>query len=242
MIEINLVPDVKQQLIKARRLRSTVISACVIVSIVAVGAVALLAAYVFGVQTIRHAIVDDAITKGGTKLANVEDLSKMLTIQNQLTKINTLNDEKIISSRVFDVLSAIIPPAPNNIQVSNLEVEAETGTITIEGQAPSGYAALETFKKTINVAFLRYKDSDDAQQDIRLASDISTTNVSYGEDASGSKVLRFTLSFVYTPELFDSKVNVVGIVLVSGGNVTDSYLGVPKSIFTDRAEDLEGAN
>ena len=239
MIEINLVPDVKQQLIAARQIRSTVISGAIIVIIVALGIIALLAAYVFAVQSIRFAIADDAIAKGGTKLAAVEDLSKMLTIQNQLTKIDALNDNKKINSRMFEVLSAIIPPSPNDVQISNVNIDAETGTIALEGQASSGYAALETFKKTISVAFLRYKDADDKQQEVRLASDISTSNISYGDDATGKKVLRFNISYKYAEELFSPNVSTTSIVLVSGGNVTDSYLGIPKSIFAERAQDLE---
>lgn len=239
MIEINLIPDVKQELIKARRIRATVISGAIITTIVSVGLVAALAVYVFGVQSVRHALVDDTINKKGAELASVEDLSKMLTIQNQLTKIDALHDAKKINSRVFDVLAAIIPPSPDNVQVSSLVIEADEDTITIEGQAENGYRALEKFKKTVGLAYVRYTTEDKVQQDVALASDISTSNVSLGEDASGKQVLRFTMTFVYAPELFDATVQSPSIVLIDGGNVTDSYLGIPKSIFVDRAVDLE---
>lgn len=240
MIEINLVPDVKQELITARRIRATVISGAIIATIISLSVVAALAIYIFGVQSVRGALSDDAIKKGGDKLSSVEDLSKLLTIQNQLTKINALNDSKKIDSRVFDVLLAIIPPSPNDIQISNLVIDAESGTLKLEGQAPSGYAALETFKKTIAAANIRFKDTDDQQVDLVLASEISTSNVSYGEDATGNKVLRFTLSFIYAEELFSPAIDTPSIVLINGGNVTDSYLGIPKSIFADRATDIEG--
>jgi len=238
MIEINLIPDVKQELIKARRLRAAVISVSIIITIASAAVVAVLAGYVYGAQTFRSALADDSITSKGAELSQVEDLSKILTIQNQLTKINALNDEKNINSRVFDVLAAIIPPAPNNIQVSNVTVDAEEGLLSLEGQAPNGYAALETFKKTIGIANVRFNDVDDIQQNVALATDISTSNISYGEDASGKKVLRFTIDFFYAPELFDVNVQSPSIVLINGGNVTDSFLGVPKSIFTDRAVDI----
>jgi Tfp pilus assembly protein PilN len=239
MIEINLIPDVKQELIKARRVRAAVISGAIITTIAAVGLVAALAVYVFGVQTVRHALVDDTINKKGAELASVEDLSKMLTIQNQLTKIDALHDAKKINSRLFDVLAAIIPPSPDNIQVSSLVIDAAEGTVTLEGQATNGYRALEKFKKTVGLAHVRYSGEDDVQQDIALASEIATSNVSLGEDASGRQVLRFTMSFVYAPELFDATIQAPSIVLIDGGNVTDSYLGIPKSIFVDRAVDIE---
>lgn len=231
MIEINLVPDIKQELIRARMIRSTVVSVAIIATIVAAGIVVALAIYVFAVQGVRNIVADQSIKDGAAKLATVEDLSKVLTIQNQLTKMGALNDEKVMDSRVFDVLQAIIPPAPNEVKVSSLTVDAEAGTITFEGQTPT-YPSFEAFKKTIAAANVRYMDQD-KQTDVVLATSLSISDVSYGEDATGTKVLRFTVSFVYAPELFSPKVSSPTIVLINGGNVTDSYIGIPKSIFAD---------
>jgi Tfp pilus assembly protein PilN len=236
MIEINLIPDVKQELIRARMVRSAVVSGAIITTIIAAAVVAVLSVYVFGIQTVRSAVADDAIKKGSAQLASVEDLSKILTIQNQLTKVNDLNNNKAIDSRVFELLQAIIPPAPNDVKVSSLIVDASAKTITFEGQTPT-YPALEAFKKTIGAANVRYMDDSKAQQDVPLASSLSISNISYGEDSTGKKVLRFTVSFTYADELFSPKVVNPTIVLINGGNVTDSYLGIPKSIFTDRASD-----
>lgn len=237
MIEINLVPDVKQELIKAERVRSVVISTSILAGIIALGIVGVLAAYVFGVQSVRSALDDDAIKKGGAQLASVEDLSKVLTIQNQLSKISELNSQKKIDSRIFEVLLAVIPPAPNDIQVSSLLIDAANSRISLEGQTPT-YDTLEVFKKTIDGAVITYK-LDGEDQQTKLASEISTTDVSFGEDSTGAKVLRFTLSFVYPEELFSPKVPAVVVKLTNQGNVTDSYLGLPKSIFVQRATDLE---
>lgn len=240
MIEINLIPDVKQELIKAQRVRSTVITSAIFVGMVSVGIVVALAIYVFTVQTVRSGLLDNSIKNGSDKLAKVEDLSKTLTIQNQLTKISDLNSNKKIDSRIFDLLNAVIPPAPNDIKISDLTIDSATNTITINGQAANSYAAVEVFKKTIEGAQVKYTDSDKKEQKLVLASSISTSNTSYGEDSSGAKVLRFTLSFVYAPELFSPSSKNVSVVITTSGNATDSYIGVPKSIFTDRATDLTG--
>ena len=237
MIEINLIPDVKQELIKAQRIRSLVVTIAIFSGIISLGVVGLLAGYVFGVQTVRSAISDDAITKEAATLSNIEDLSKVLTIQNQLSQISTLNDQKKIDSRVFDMLAAVIPPAPNTVQVSNLLIDADEGQITIEGQTPS-YDTLEVFKKTVDGAVVRYNDVDTEEPiDVKLAESISTSDVSFGENAQGAKVLRFTLSFIYPEELFSPTVSGVVIKLTNQGNVTDSYLGIPKSIFAEPATD-----
>jgi len=240
MIEINLVPDVKQELIRAERVRSTVVSTSILVGVISLAVIALLAIYVFGVQGVRGAIADANIKAGGEELAKVEDLSKVLTIQNQLSKISQLNDQKKIDSRIFDVLAAVIPPpaSGNNVQVSNLLIDGVTSKISVEGQAAGGYGALEVFKKTIDGAVLVYK-VDDEDQEVKLATDISTSDVSYGEDSTGTKVLRFTLSFTYPEELFSPTVPAVVVKLTNQGNVTDSYLGIPKSIFVERANDTE---
>ena len=53
MIEINLIPDVKQELLRAQKGRAVVISASIFASVIAVGVVALLLVYIFGVQGVR---------------------------------------------------------------------------------------------------------------------------------------------------------------------------------------------
>lgn len=239
MIEINLIPAVKQELIKVQRARATVISFSILIGLAALAAVTLLAIYVFAVQTVRSNLAGDTITTESAKLAKVEDLSKTLTIQNQLTMISGQHDQKKIDSRIFNVLQAIVPPAPNNVQISDLAIDSSTSTITAQGQAANSYAAVEVFRKTIEGAKVNYTNSD-GNQSVILASNVSTGDTSYGEDATGAKVLRFTLSFTYAPELFASSSNNASVVITTQGNVTDSYLGVPKSIFVDRAADLKG--
>lgn len=239
MIEINLVPDVKQELIKAQRIRAAVISISILIGIISVGAVTALAIYAFPVQTLRNVVVDAAIKKGGDQLAGVTDLSKTLTIQNQLTMISSLHDSAPIDSRIFDVLQAIIPPAPNNVQISDLTIDSTSNTITIDGQAANSYAAVEVFKKTIEGALVKYT-TDGTASSVGLASNVSTSNTSYGEDATGTKVLRFTLSFTYAPELFSALSTNTTVTIAAQGNATDSYLGLPTSIFVDRAVDIQG--
>lgn len=241
MIEINLIPDVKQQLINAQRMRTTVISLAIIIGIVTLGIVVVLAVYSYGVQTVRSSILDGQIDEDAKKLSAFEDLSKTLTIQNQLALLPDTHADKKISSRMFDVLAKIIPPSPNDVQFSNFVVDTSEQTVTIEGQAKNSYAAVEVFKKTISAAEIVYV-VDGEDRTTPLATDISTGEMSYGEDSSGTRVLRFTLSFGYADELFDSSATDVRIRITNQGNATDSYLGVPESIFVDPASDVEGEN
>jgi hypothetical protein len=240
MIEINLVPDVKQQLINAQRVRTSVISFSIIVGLVFVGLVIALAVYVFGIQAARGLLSDDAIKKESQELSQVKDISNMLTIQNQLKELPKMHDSKSVDSRIFDVLATINPPAPNNVSVTNLALDSASKTIKIEGQAANGYPALEVFKKTINATKFEFA-KDGARQSVPLASQMSDSDRSYGDDAAGARVLRFTLTFVYPDELFSRTAENATIVAPTRTNVTDSFLGVPNSLFkSDAASAGEG--
>lgn len=241
MIEINLVPDVKQELLKAQRVRTSVISLAIIVGIAAIGVVVVLAMWVFAVQAARGVITDNTIKSESQKLSAVEDVSNTLTIQNQLAKLPQMHNSKHIDSRIFDILTTINPPAPNTISITKLTLDSSDSSIKIEAQAVNGYPALEVFKKTINATRFEFT-RDGEKQSVDLATSMSDSDRSYGEDASGAKVLRFALSFTYPEELFSRTAQNATIVAPDKTNVTDSFLGVPQSLFTPRASDAEGAN
>lgn len=254
MIEINLIPDVKQELLKAQRIRNVVISSSILVSIIAASVVALLLVYMFAIQGVRNSLLDNQIKDKYATLSKVDDLSKIITIQNQLKTISSLNDQKVLSSRIFDIVSAITPPNDSTVSFSQISVVPNSddqsddsdntssstggGSIHLEGQT-SSYDSMEAFKKRIaNTSFQYVKDGETTL--IPIASDISTSDISYGEGSDGSKVLRFTISFNYPTELLASASADQPLVfkLVVDGNVTDSYLGIPR--FVERASDTEG--
>lgn len=241
MIEINLVPDVKQELLRAQRVRNTVISMSVVVSVIAVAVVALLVAWIFLVQGVRGYALDGTIDDRSKKLAAIDDIENTLTIQNQLDKLQTMHDDKKIDSRVFDLLQTINPPAPNDVRVTSLKVDATEKTVLIEAQAANGFAALEVFKKTLSATKIKFME-DGKERTVDLTDAINDTDRSFGEDTNGTKVLRFKLSFEYPEELFSNKVQSVTIQAPSKTNVTDSFLGVPQSLFVQKANDLEGEN
>lgn len=239
MIEINLVPDVKQELIRAQRVRSVVISMTILVGIVAVGIVAILVAWIFIVQSTRGMMTDKTIKNEYAKLASVEDLDNSLTIQNQLGLLPKLHGEKRVHARMFDLLTTINPAAPNDVTISRFVINEEDETITIEAQAVGGYPAFEVFKKTIAATQFQYLDDDNKQEVQPLAMSISDGERSYGENAGGEKVLRFMLTFEYNDKLFAPYLKDASIVGPDRANVTDSNLGIPKSLFSPKASDSE---
>ncbi len=237
MIEINLIPDVKQEFIHAQHIRNTVISFAILSMIVADGSVAVLGV-VLGAQGVRDILADKGIKDEYSKLSSIPDLNKIVTIQNQLDNISSINSQKDIDSRLFDLLTAINPPAPNNVTMSSIVLDPSQNTIKIDGSAAKSYAATDVFKKTLLNTTLDYTQ-DGSKQSIPLTTDVTFSGMSYGQDSTGAQVLRFTMSFVYPQELFSNMITGAHITSPTGSiDVTDSRTQIPQSLFSKKATDL----
>lgn len=243
MIEINLIPDVKQEYLKAQSMRAKVTSVSVLISMVAVGVIVFLVAYM-GTQLVREGAVDKSVNDEYTTLMNKNpDLNNIVTIQNQLANISELNNSKHITSRILEVLSAINPEAPNDVKMTAVTLNPTEQTLSIEAIAKNGFQAADIFKKTILNTNVTYT-LDGKDQTVPLTNTVDLGEVSYGTDAAGTKVLRFKLSFEYAGDLLSNMAQGVKIVTPTGKvDVTDSKIYVPDSLFSQAATDLkEGTN
>ena len=166
--EINLVPEVKSQMIKALKLRNLVLFICIVVSAVSVGAVVVL----FGIksgQDIAMASQDGKLETMSAKLLGYEELGDLVTIQNQLDKLQDLSQNKTVLSRVFGALGVMLPAGDDVVQLSELRVDLSTNALRMEGQADArvdpliDYRVLESFKKGVELTkydYGRYVDAN----------------------------------------------------------------------------------
>ena len=239
MIEINLLPNVKRELLKTRAMRNRVISISFLVGGASIAAVVVLA-LILGSQIAAEAVQNGVIKDRNDKLMAVEDLNKVVTIQNQLTKINEQHSRKKINSRIFDVVTAVNPVAPNNVSFSDIKVNPESKTITLEGSAVNGYSALETLKKTILNTKVQTTDGDKSSE-VSLTKEIKDGDTSFGENSEGNKVLQFSFSFEYAEELLAPANNGTVSILTPTGkvDVTDSRQGIPDSLFKSNSKKQE---
>lgn len=240
MIQINLVPDVKQEMLHAQRMRNVAISLSIVIGLVAVGVVVALA-LILGGQVAVQKIEEGQITSGYNKLSSISDLDSALTIQNQLGTISSQNDKRTIDSRLLDVLAAINPPAPNDVKLSKVTLDPTQNTITLEGSAVGGYPATDVFRKTIlNTKITAKQQGNSNLEEMSLTSNVTLQDTSYGEDASGAKVVRFTIIFTYPDGLLDNRMSEVRISTPSARvDVTDSKTLIPDSMFSQAATDLK---
>ena len=239
MIEINLLPNVKRELLKTRVMRNRVISISFLVGGASIAAVVVLA-LILGSQIAAEAVQSGVVKDRNDKLMAVEDLNKVVTIQHQLTKINEQHSRKKLNSRIFDVVTAVNPVAPNNVSFSDIKVNPESKTITLEGSAVNGYSALETLKKTILNTKVQTTDGDKSSE-VSLTKEIKDGDTSFGENSEGKKVLQFSFSFEYAEELLAPANNGTVSVLTPTGkvDVTDSRQGIPDSLFKSNSKKQE---
>ena len=239
MIEINLLPNVKRELLKTRAMRNRVISISFLVGGASIAAVVVLA-LILGSQIAAEAVQSGVIKDRNDKLMAVEDLNKVVTIQHQLTKINEQHSGKKINSRIFDVVTAVNPVASNNVSFSDIKVNPGSKTITLEGSAVNGYSALETLKKTILNTKVQTTDGDKSSE-VSLTKEIKDGDASFGENSEGKKVLQFSFSFEYAEELLAPANNGTVSVLTPTGkvDVTDSRQGIPDSLFKSNSKKQE---
>jgi len=159
--EINLVPDVKNDAIKAIKARNLTFFICIIVASVSFAITAIFASIAFGQQAVTNGNKETIATLS-KKLFSYSDLSNFLTIKDQLSNLSAISQNKILLSRAFNILSATIPSGPDTIAVSEFSINftGTAPTITFDAQANAGqppyidYNVLEAFKKSM--AYLRY--------------------------------------------------------------------------------------
>lgn len=150
--EINLVPQVKMQMIKAQKVRNLVLFICILVSSIAVGAVVIL----FGIksgQDIALGSKDTRLELMSEKLNEYGELTSLLTIQNQLVAIDEIVDQKTVASRVFAALGVMLPAGVDVVQMSEVNINMSNYLVRMDGRAdaktdpPVDYRVLDSFKK-----------------------------------------------------------------------------------------------
>lgn len=173
MYEISLVPDIKAQLLKKQKLRNLIIFICIIVA-VACGGVLLILSTIAGGQSIQIGLqkneIDCRIDGTGTNCSRyndkgdpvmkVENLSELLTIQDQMSNINVLNNQKIKFSRIFGILDVILPNGDDVVKVNEITGNVDENILNVTATGTSknniGFRALEAFKKTTNKTYFDY--------------------------------------------------------------------------------------
>ena len=168
--EINLVPDVKNEMIRALKFRNLIFFISIVVGIACVVAIAIFGSIVGG-QQIAINNKDTSVKLMASTLDNYKnDLDDYLTIRDQLKNITDTTNQKKVLSRTFDILATLLPTGADTITISELNVNlADEPTFSFDAQANAGrdpfidYNVLDSFKKSMQYMhydYGRYVDKD----------------------------------------------------------------------------------
>lgn len=168
--EINLVPDVKGEMIRALKLRNFIFFLCIVVASASIGITVLLG-LAAGAQQLAVDGKKDTIIKMSNRIASYTDLKDFLTIKDQLGNITNITNKKRVLSRTFNILSALLPTGADEIKISELSVDlaSEEPTFTFDAQANAGrepyidYNVLDSFKKSMQYMYYDYGDYVDKE-------------------------------------------------------------------------------
>lgn len=223
MIQFNLLPDVKLEYVKARRAKHLTLVVSMLVSAFVIVVTGLLFSFVqFGQKTHIKNLTKD-IEKQLSSLKSTPDLDKILTIQNQLTTIPGLHEDKPAVSRLFGYIQQLTPVGTT---ISSLDLQVEKSRITLSGGA-NDLAGATTFSDSIK--FAEY--STETVSNVKVFSEVTTT-LSRGQDGKAT----YKILATYDPVIFDNKEKVV--LIVPPTITTRSVLEKPSAIFdTQSGED-----
>jgi len=207
MIQFNLLPDIKIEYLKARRQKHLVMLSSIVAIVASLAILAVLMSIVFGLQKKNISDLNSDIAQASSELQNTEDLTKILTVQNQLLSITPLHDQKAVATRLFGYISQVTPASAS---ISRLNVDFVKNILSISGSADS-LNTVNTFTDTLK--FATYHTAKDTKEEKPAFSDVVLSN--FGRD---SKAATYTITAQFDPVIFSE--------------LEDVTLTVPKKITT----------
>lgn len=222
MIQLNLLPDVKLEYINAERSRRLVLSVSLLVAIASIVLLVLLLS-VEGLQKKHLNDLTNDISSESSKLQHEPQISKILTVQNQLQSLTALHASEPAAGRLFDYLNQV---TPSNINITDFKIDFTQQTITITGTADK----LTNVNKYVDTLKYTTFSTDSNPSSQAAFSDIvlSSFSVNKGSQDS-SQAADYTITLSYDPTIFDIAQN----VKLSVPSITTTRLGVeqPTDLF-----------
>lgn len=201
MIQVNLIPDLKAEFLKAQRTRNTVVSIAFLVT----GAFVTLTILMFLQVNVNQKRHSNNLTKHITELSEeynaIEDLDKVITVQKQLGALPDLHNTKPLVSRLPGYLTRI---TPEQVEISDISVSFEDNLISIDGIADD-VPSVNVFADTIKNAVFTIGDDKDNQ--LKAFSNVILDTIASDDDGA-----TFEIKFSFDSALFTDHKNINLIV------------------------------
>ncbi len=220
MIQLNLLPDIKQEFIKVRRIKRLVMSFSVLLAAISfvIFVVLILIVMVAQKNDIRN--IDKDIVKQSAELKGTPNLDQILTVQNQLNSLPALNSQKPATSRLFGYVKQV---TPNNVNITSLDIDYTLHTVTFTGTADSA-DTINVFVDTLKFTTYDIVASDSSKSSGKAFSSVVLTSF----DRTKTQAT-YTITFAFDPLIFDNTNTTTLVVpnIIS----TRSEVDKPKALF-----------
>lgn len=211
MTQLNLLPDIKIEFLRTTRNKRLIIGISLVVIAVSVGILILLGSIVYVFQKKNLSDLNKDITTYNTQLKNTPELDKILTVQNQLTSLTGLHEDKAVASRLFTYLAQL---TPTTASISQLDLDFSENTMSISGKANSLDVA-NTYIDTLKFTTYQLMTADGTLEGENTKAFSSVVMSQFARNADGAT---YTITLSFDPVIFD--------------NASDVKLTVPKIIST----------
>jgi hypothetical protein len=217
MIQFNLLPNVKLEYVKARRNKRMTM---LIATLAAGTSLAIMVVLFIGVQVFQRKFSSDLskdIKSESQKLENITDLTKVLTIQNQLASLPNLHDQKPVATRLLEYIKQLTPA---KVSIAEMDVDFDTQTVGFTGSAD----AISTVNKFVDtLKFTTFKT--ESGQEGKAFSEVVLS--SFGRDEKGAS---YEISFKYDKTIFANE-SPVSLIVPPGKITTRSETEKPEDLF-----------
>lgn len=214
MIQFNLLPDIKLEFIRAKKAKRLVV---IIAGVLAVASLAVFLVLFIAVNVVQRNRMNDLsrqIEDDSRKLQAVENLDKVLTVQNQLGHLSELHSSKPATTRVKQFVGQVTPA---NASFSKIEVNFVDNKIIFTGSADS-LKTVNQFADTLKFTKFMAETTEEAEgspepqggseeeskPEMKHAfSQVVVTE--FGRDEKGAS---YQIELAFDPQIFDNKLKV----------------------------------
>lgn len=214
MVQFNLLPDVKVDYMKSEKTKRLIMMSAFTLTGLAIFLVVLVFLIVNVFQKNHLANLNADIEDKTAELRAVPDLDKVLTVQNQLSALSALHEQKPATSRLAGYLTKI---TPKEAQISEVTLDYQAETMSISGSANS----LQAINKFADV--IKFADYKDGETKEKAFSEVVLSNFGVSKtNADGRNT--YTLQFKFDPIIFDNtkKVELIIPNIISTRSITES--------------------
>jgi Tfp pilus assembly protein PilN len=222
MIQLNLLPDVKLEYIKAQRQRRMVLTLSILISAAAVVILVLMLTVDIAQKKHLSDLTKDIKSESST-LEGEPQIGKILTVQNQLESLTNLHSSKPAASNLFTYMNEVTPAS---VAINSFDIDFTQQTSTISGTADN-LASVNTYVDTLK--FTTYTSDSNSTAAPAFSNVVLSAFGLNTSTSAGGQSASYTITLSYDKNIFDITQNAK--LSVPKETTTRSALAQPTDLF-----------